>query len=208
MQLFMLPQLRSMSQLYTVFPEGNRRTEESCHDKRFQAFDVFGATAKKWCMPWTSAISVVFQKSFRIRYSIMAAARCVCVCASYQTLYVRLSWVCFEALCVQKKCSWMQSLSHSFPHRYSACIGETIWSKTQPWNLRPQQTHSTLRQLWLHAATAIRDKCHLSMRNYASLHTIGWWSNLCITRLHRTMPEPNKRRHRHDKHLWNLIPKQ
>ena len=80
MQLFMLPQLRSMSQLYTVFPEGNRRTEESCHDKRFQAFDVFGATAKKWCMPWTSAISVVFQKSFRIRYSIMAAARCVCVC--------------------------------------------------------------------------------------------------------------------------------
>jgi hypothetical protein len=41
-----------MSQLYTVFPEANRRTEEAQHHKRFQAFDIFGAAAQEWLMPW------------------------------------------------------------------------------------------------------------------------------------------------------------
>ena len=48
----MLPQLRSISQLYTVFPEANKRTEEAQQHKGFQAFDIFGAAAKEWLMPW------------------------------------------------------------------------------------------------------------------------------------------------------------
>ena len=52
MQLFILPQLKPLNKIQTVFPESNRHTRESHQHKRFWASGVFGATTKMSSMPW------------------------------------------------------------------------------------------------------------------------------------------------------------
>ena len=81
--------LRSVNKLYTVFPEANRRTEEAQQHKRFQAFDIFGAAAKEWLMPWKltrirSFVDIVSFCSVSIIFSSKAinhgsSPMCVCV---------------------------------------------------------------------------------------------------------------------------------